>query len=398
MDKTLVNIVAEPEGSYQHKVVLSPLVHREERQIGIVFPKDNVLIKAAKQINGVLWSNTHKCWYVQNKPENLKRIFAVFRGLAWVDSKALFEKKNDFITASAEKTKPQKKILLTKPLSQENSEKIDKFVLWMKSKRYAANTQETYKDSLKTFFRFYHNKKAEEINREDLIRFNNEYILSNNYSPSFQNQIVNALKLFFNIIETKNIDIKEIERPKRTRKLPKVIAKEDIEKMLTSIGNFKHQTALTIVYACGLRRRELIMLQLRDIDWKRKSLLVRNSKGNKDRILPLSDKLLQLIERYIKSFNPEKYLIEGQRKGDVYSETSFEKIFQKYLPEYLRNRNFTPHCLRHSYATHLLEAGVDLRYIQELLGHKSSKTTEIYTWVSMKNLQNIKNPIDDFDL
>jgi len=134
------------------------------------------------------------------------------------------------------------------------------------------------------------------------------------------------------------------------------------------------------------------------MDSKRKTLTVINGKGQKDRVLPLSDKLLDLIIRYYKDYKPKTYLIEGQYAGKKYGETSLEKIFHKYLDKILINHNFTLHCLRHSYATHLHDAGVDIRFIQELLGHKSSKTTEIYTYVSIRSLKNIKNPFDDFDL
>ena len=123
-----------------------------------------------------------------------------------------------------------------------------------------------------------------------------------------------------------------------------------------------------------------------------------DGKGRKDRVLPISDKLLEQIKKYYFAYKPEVYLIAGQYKGEPYSETSLEKIFHNYLGTVIKNHTFTLHCLRHSYATHLLESGTDLRYIQELLGHKSSRTTEIYTHVSMKSLQNIKNRTDDFDL
>ena len=209
---------------------------------------------------------------------------------------------------------------------------------------------------------------------------------------------MNAIKLFYKKIYNRNIDIEDIERPRRAKTLPKVIAKLDVMLMLKNIKNQKHKMALTIIYACGLRRSELINLKLEHINSKRKSITIFNSKGQKARVLPISNKLLEQIKKYYFVYKPEVYLIEGQNKGEVYSETSLEKIFHKYLDEVVKNSNFTLHCLRHSYATHLLESGVDLRYIQTLLGHKSSKTTEIYTWVSMKSLQNIKNPTDDFDL
>jgi integrase/recombinase XerD len=126
--------------------------------------------------------------------------------------------------------------------------------------------------------------------------------------------------------------------------------------------------------------------------------MIIDGKGGYDRTLPLSDKLINLIKQLIASEKPKQYLIEGMHQEKPYSVTSLTKIFDKYLEKVIGKNKFTPHSLRHSYATHLMEAGVDLRYIQELLGHKSSKTTEIYTHVSMKSLSNIKNPTDDFDI
>jgi integrase/recombinase XerD len=189
----------------------------------------------------------------------------------------------------------------------------------------------------------------------------------------------------------------EIERPRREKPLPKVIDKDIVQKMMSGITNLKHKTALLLIYGCGLRRSELIHLRLTDIDLNRQVLMIINSKGKKDRDLPLSNKLCSMIRQYVLAGKPEVFLIEGQFRSKPYSEASLEKIFHKYLSEVLPKHNFTLHCLRHSYATHLLDSGVDLRYIQELLGHKSSRTTEIYTHVTMRSLKNIKNPTDDFD-
>jgi len=283
-------------------------------------------------------------------------------------------------------------------MMREENIKITRFREWLRSSRYSKHTIKSYTDSIRILLEFFPGKEPSEITNSDLIYFNNRYILKKGYSASLQNQVVSAVKLFYQKIENRNLDIDNIDRPKRVRSLPKVIAKSDIEKMLKSIPNFKHKMALTLIYSCGLRRSELINLQLRHLDSKRKTLTIINGKGQKDRVLPVSDKLMNMIIRYYKMFLPEKYLIEGQFKGEKYSESSLENIFHKYMGRVIKNHNFTLHCLRHSYATHLLEAGVSLRYIQELLGHKSSKTTEIYTWVSMQGLQNIKNPADDFDL
>ncbi|MFA6335019.1 MAG: tyrosine-type recombinase/integrase [Bacteroidales bacterium] len=283
-------------------------------------------------------------------------------------------------------------------MKRESSDKVAQFKDWLKSRRYSENTVKTYTEAINTFFNFFSDKHPSEITNSDIIRFNNQFILKRGYSASYQNQVVNAIKLFYLKVENRHLDIDNIDRPKRAHSLPKVIAKSDVEKMLTSIPNLKHKTALTLIYACGLRRSELINLKLSHLDSRRKTLTVVNGKGQKDRVLPVSEKIMNMIIRYYKMYRPKIYLIEGQLTGEKYSETSLENIFHKYLGNVLKKHNFTLHCLRHSYATHLLEAGVSLRYIQDLLGHKSSRTTEIYTHVSMTGLQNIKNPADDFDL
>lgn len=283
-------------------------------------------------------------------------------------------------------------------MEQENINQIDYFEALLKSRRYSNSTIKTYTEAIKVFLKYFEDRDPAEISNKDFILFNSNFILKNGYSASYQNQVINAIKLFYLKVENRALSIEDIERPKRYNPLPKVIPKEMVEKMLTSIPNFKHKTALTLIYACGLRRSELINLRLKDLDSKRRTVTIVNGKGQKDRVLPVSEKLMKMIIKYYKLYRPSNYLIEGQFKGNSYSETSLEKIFHKYLGKIYKNHNFTLHCLRHSYATHLLEAGVSLRYIQELLGHKSSKTTEIYTHVSMTGLQNIKNPVDDFDL
>ncbi|MFA6713416.1 MAG: tyrosine-type recombinase/integrase [Bacteroidales bacterium] len=283
-------------------------------------------------------------------------------------------------------------------MEQENTNQIDYFEAWLKSHRYSDRTVKTYTEAIKVFLKYFGDIPPEYITNRDLVHFNFNFILKNGYSASYQNQIINAIKLFYLKVENRQLSINDIERPKKYIPLPKVIPKDMVEKLLTSIPNFKHKTALTLIYACGLRRSELINLRLKDLDSKRLTVTIVNGKGQKDRVLPVSEKLMKMIIKYYKLYRPSTYLIEGQIKGNAYSETSLEKIFHKYLAKVYKNHNFTLHCLRHSYATHLLEAGVSLRYIQELLGHKSSRTTEIYTHVSMTGLQTIKNPADDFDL
>lgn len=152
---------------------------------------------------------------------------------------------------------------------------------------------------------------------------------------------------------------------------------------------------LSLIYACGLRRGELLNLKTTDIDSQRGMLKVYQGKGNKDRMIPISEKTIEMLRDYYKMYKPKKWLFEGQHAGQQYTETSLQNVFKKALKKAKINKTATLHWLRHSYATHLLESGTDLRYIQELLGHKSSKTTEIYTHVTTQSLQNIRSPFDD---
>jgi integrase/recombinase XerD len=265
----------------------------------------------------------------------------------------------------------------------------------MKHRRYSENTIKTYSDGIRTFLKFHSNKELEMISNKDLVNFNNQYILKKGYSSSFQNQVVNAVKLFFLKVENRIMDIEQIERPRREFRLPNVLSKEEVKAILSAPVNLKHRAMLSLIYACGLRRSELLNVRPGDVDSKRGLLIIKQSKGNKDRIVPISGKTIEMLRDYFRSYKPKVWLFEGQKEGEKYSEESLAKVLKSSCHKSGIKKPVTLHWLRHSYATHLLENGTDLRYIQELLGHKSSKTTEIYTHVSIKSLQNIKSPFDD---
>lgn len=265
----------------------------------------------------------------------------------------------------------------------------------MRSKRYSESTLTTYSEALKTFLVFYREKPITDITNEDVIVYNNEYILKNNLSASFQNQTVNAIKLFFQTIRETKMMVDKIHRPKRAKVLPNVLSKEEVKLILNAHSNIKHKMMLSLIYSCGLRRGELLALKPVHIDSKRNIVLLKNSKGKKDRIAPLSAKILEMLREYYISFRPRTFLFEGVIPGEPYSEKSLQSVLKQALKKVGITKPVSLHWLRHSYATHLLESGTDLRYIQELLGHSSSKTTEIYTHVSTKSLQQIKSPFDD---
>lgn len=372
-------------------IEVKAIVHHNQNRLGLYFPIDQELIALVKTLEDAQWSQSQKCWHIANNRNNLKELFSVFKGKAIINANEIFSHQL--------KEKTSKKAIENKEtkgeLTAEHLEKITQFKNWLKSRRYSANTIKTYTEALRTFLKFYSHKPIREINNEDLIRFNNEYILRHNLSVSFQNQIVNAIKLFFRKIENTQLEIDLIHRPKREKKLPNVLSKQEVKQILEAPTNIKHKAMLSLIYACGLRRNELLNLKISDIDSKRRLILIRQSKGKKDRVVPISDKIIEMLRNYYKTYKPKTWLFEGQFSGTQYSEKSLQSVLKQAIFKANINKPVTLHWLRHSYATHLLESGTDLRYIQELLGHKSSKTTEIYTHVSTKSLQKIKSPFDD---
>jgi integrase/recombinase XerD len=337
--------------------------HKGTVRIAIIFEKNAELIARIKTVEGSRWSQSMGVWHLPDTEENRIRF----------------------------------KILLhfqTVP-SAEGILQIEKFKQWLLSKRYSPSTIKTYSEALKSFLIFYREKPVAEITNEDVIIYNNEYILKNNLSASYQNQIVNAIKLFFQTIRETKIMVDKIHRPKRSKLLPNVLSKEEVKAILEALTNVKHKTMLSLIYACGLRRSELLNLTFKDIQTDRKLLFIKQSKGKKDRIVPISEKIIEMLRVYYKQYLPKTWLFEGQQENTKYSDRSLEEVLKKSIRLAEIKKPVSLHWLRHSYATHLLESGTDLRYIQELLGHSSSKTTEIYTHVSTKNIQNIKSPFDN---
>lgn len=267
----------------------------------------------------------------------------------------------------------------------------------MVSKRYSENSIQTYVDVVKTYLRYYNNPSLESINKSSLEHFNVNYILKNGLSASYQNQFVNALKLLLILNNSNEAGVDFLERPKSSYRLPTVLSLSEVERLLNVISNIKHRCILSLIYSSGLRSGELIHLKIADIDSKRMVIHIRNGKGRKDRIVPLSESVLELLRLYYQDHRPREYLFNGA--GELqYSYASMRAIFRKALKQSGIQKKCTLHTLRHSYATHLLEAGVNLRYIQELLGHSSPKTTMIYTHVSSEASRKITSPIEKINL
>jgi len=209
--------------------------------------------------------------------------------------------------------------------------------------------------------------------------------------------MINSIKFYYEVVEEMPNRFYSIERPRKKDPLPKVISAEEVQVMIQCTTNIKHRCIISLFYSSGLRRQELLDLKINDIDNKRMVINVINGKGGKDRITLLSPGVLKDLRSYFKEYRPKTYLFEGENGGQ-YSETSVSKIVTKARCAAKIQKKVTPHILRHSFATHLLENGTDLRTIQVLLGHSSSKTTEVYTEVAINHIKTIKSPIDLLNL
>lgn len=339
------------------------ITHKGEKRIAVIPERKDNSMAQIRSIDGARWSQTIKAWHIPDNDKNRTNF-------------GLPPATEQLPTSGSQKT-------------------LENFKLWMRSKRYSENTIATYLDAAKSFLVFFKDKALQEISNDDVIVYNNEYILRNNLSPSYQNQVVSALKLLFITVGDRKIEIENIHRPKRARILPNVLSKDEVKAILEALPNLKHRTMLCLVYSCGLRRNELLQLRLTDIDSKRNLVFINQAKGRKDRIVPLSPKILELLREYYKYYKPKSWLFEGRIIGEPYSEKSLQSVLKYAVYKAGIAKPVSLHWLRHSYATHLLESGTDLRYIQELLGHSRSQTTEIYTHVSTKSLQQIRSPFDD---
>lgn len=363
--------------------------------MSLYFPYDERLKNCISKIEGIRFSKTNRGWFVEHSDAKREEVFAYLKKEGYyVDFRTFWIHYNQQ-RRDRELGGLREGLDVESKASHEQA--IKAFSEYMLQRRYSARTVATYSNGLRVFLRW-SRKEVDQLEAHDVERFNVEYIMRNAYSISYQNQVINAIKLFYEKRKQCRIELDKIERPRRGFHIPKVIEKSEVERLLKSVRNIKHQMALTMIYALGLRSGELLNLKLEDIRSRDLVVTVRGGKGNRDRSLPVSEQLMNKMRQYYRLYKPKMYFIEGEEAGRPYSSRSLSNVFSQAADALWPGHHYTLHCLRHSFATHNLEAGVDLRYIQELLGHKSSKTTEIYTYVSIRSLRNIKTLTDEFDL
>ncbi len=336
------------------------ITHNEEQRIAVYFEHNSELIAQIKAIEGSRWSQSRKVWHLPDT-EAHRAQFGVVE-------------------------------VVRRTPSEEGMEAMHRFRQYLLSKRYSENTIKVYGDALVSFLVFLSEKPLSEIDNDDVIRYNTDYILRRQLSESYQNQIINAIKLFFTIVENRKILIEQLHRPRREKRLPTVLSKREIFKLIDVTNNLKHKALLALIYSSGLRISEALSIKPVDIDSKRMLIHVKNAKGKKDRYTLLSHKVLNLLREYYNVYKPQQYLFEGL--NGQYGSRAAQAVLQYSAAKAGITKRITLHTLRHSFATHLLVSGTDLRYIQELLGHCSPKTTMIYTHVTSDSFKKITNPFD----
>ncbi|MFT6947590.1 MAG: integrase/recombinase XerD [Vicingaceae bacterium] len=375
------------ESSKLYKITLKHLMLKGEKKIGMQFYPNKVMNALVRSLPYVKFNKQFNMAYITNTKENLDLIFNVFRGVAWVDGKYFFLNK----TLNNNNLAISKKTIQNIP-TEIPAKYLDKLIL----KKYADNTVKVYCSMFKQYIRYYIDKPIDELTELEIRAYLKHLVLAGK-SDSYLGQMVNAIKFYYEIVLSMPNRFYEIERPQKRERLPKVLSKADVVAMIKGTQNLKHKCIIGLIYSAGLRRSELLALTIGDIDSKRMTIRVVDSKGRKDRITTLSNTILQLLRLYYKDYNPKDFLFEGQ-KGFQYTGASILKVVDQAAKRANIAQKVTPHMLRHSFATHLLEDGTDLRKIQNLLGHSSLKTTEVYTHLAINYQVDINNPLDSLSL
>ena len=349
---------------------------RNERRIALLFDYDEDVIKLVKQIEGRKWSASNKFWHIPFFENYLEKL------------NLKFNSKLEFIEDIETK---QESITVTKP-----SFPVE-YIETLKLRNYSEPTIKTYRLHFRRFLKYYRSTKLTDITHEQIRQYLLYLVEEKKYSTSAQNQAINSIKFYYEKVLGKPVEKYYVTRPRKEKKLPEVLSEEEVTKILKQIKNLKHKCIIYLIYSAGLRLTEAVHLKISDFQSDRKQIFIRSAKGNKDRYVILSDIILEMLRDYYKIYKPKEWLFEG-RQREQFNKRVIQRIFKNAVIRSGVNKPATIHTLRHSFATHLLEHGTDLRYVQHLLGHKNLKTTERYTHVSKNAIDKIKSPLDKLKL
>ena len=336
--------------------------HNSQCRIGVYFEKDSALILRIKQIIGVKWSQSLKVWHLPDTPEIRIR----FKLIPKTISKTTINK-----------------------INLVNQQAYQNYIDLLNLKSYSKNTIRTYTAEFAQLLYLIKNKDVNTLGVEQLKSYLLYCLQILKLSENQVHSRINAIKFYYEQVLKQPKIVMEIPRPKKPSLLPKVIHLQDIAKMIKLTLNLKHKTLLMLVYGMGLRVSEIINLKITDIDSKSMQVHIQGAKEKKDRYTNLPETVLPFLRSYYKEYKPQKYLFEGQL-SEKYSIRSAQQVFKQSLTRAKINKDVGIHGLRHSYATHLLEQGTDISYIQKLLGHNDIKTTLIYAQVGKKDMKAVQ--------
>ena len=328
-----------------------------------------------KAIPGRFYHREQKLWSIANTKENQLLL------------KQTFGKAVEYQTPEKRKALP--KVELSEKMKIELSKVQEKIIL----KGYSHSTWKSYRGALVYFFKYFEQRELKDVTKAEIESYVAKWIVKYKISETKQNSIINAIKFYYEQILEMPREYYEIQRPKKSKTLPGVLSMSEVKSILAQPENLKHKAILYTIYAGGLRLSELLNLRIEDIRSADGYIFIKGAKGKKDRRTILSAHLLQLLREYYKKYKPAYWLFEGQA-GGKYSASSVQSIFRTAVKKSKVNPWATVHTLRHSFATHLLQEGTNLRYIQGLLGHSSPKTTEIYTHLLKVDNSVVKSPLD----
>jgi integrase/recombinase XerD len=378
-------------------VVLKPFYHSSHECIGILFTANSLLEGIVKKSPGSKWSHTHKCWYIDCDKILYEQLLKNLTGKAVIDVHLLrqyLQQRKVLIQPQADKPAPAAiKIALQYPLHKNNLLSLTAFRNMLLLKGYSANTIRNYCSEFHQLLRLLGERDVNDLTKDQVMSYLLWLIEKKGCSETKVHTAVNAIKFYFEQVMKRPKEFYDLPRPKKPWQLPGVLAAEEVMDLIQKVTNLKHRAILMTGYAGGLRVSEIINLKLKDIDSKRMMIHIHAAKGKKDRMVPLSRKLLEILREYYLLYKPTEYVFEGQWGGH-YSARSAQQIIQQAKQAAGITKKGSIHMLRHSYATHLMEGGTDIRIIQELLGHNSIKTTMRYTHVSNKDIGKIESPLD----
>ncbi len=377
-------------------IYFEPVVHQNKQRILLRFNNVPTLNKLVRTITDVKWSNTHKAWHIPRHKDVYNEAIKKLQPLALLQ----LPKNNK----NTEKNTPidiAKNTIAASPvinnISAHNLIELNKMILKLQGKAYSPSTIKTYKNEFTQLLKIIGNYRVEQLTTQDIQRYIVHAMKTENISENTAHSRINALKFYYEQTLCKTRFFVDLPRPKRHVQLPKLLNENELARLFNALSNKKHKAMLFTAYSAGLRVSEVTMLKIAHIDSKRMQIFIEKAKGKKDRYVNLSPVLLDILRNYIQTHKPKprQYLFESDLTGTAYPTRTVQQIFTTAKQKAGIIKEVGIHSLRHSFATHLLDKGTDIRYIKELLGHFNIKTTERYLHVSKKQLVNIVSPLDD---